>query len=143
MSGESSMMVVIGRCAAQLMCLFCLVFAFFQVALVLGVPLGAMTWGGSEPVLSGAKRTASAWAAGYLVLAAALMLVRSGDLRTPVPPAPVRLYNGFLLMQMILNTAANLLSSNPQERLVMGGASALGAVLALLAVLPTDLRRAN
>jgi hypothetical protein len=108
-------------------------FALFQVALVLGAPLGAMTWGGSSPVLSPPMRVASAAAAVYLLLAAAAMLVRSRDWGQSLPQAPFRWFNALLALQLALNTAGNLASKNPAEQFGMGAASAIGFLLCLIA----------
>jgi len=105
----------------------------FQAALVLGAPLGAMTWGGSQPVLSAPMRAASAAAAAYLLLASAAMLVRSGDWGRRLPRAPFRWFSALLAAQLALNTLGDLASRNAAERFGMGAASALGCLLCLAA----------
>ena len=119
--------------AARCTALFCLLFAVFQVALALGAPLGTMTWGGATAVLSPSLRAASAGAAVYLLLAGAAMLVRSGDWGRSWPQAPFRWFNGFLAIQLALNTVGNLAAKTDAERFGMGSASALGFVLCLWA----------
>lgn len=134
----------VGQWAARGAAAFCIAFAAFQVALSAGAPWGEMTWGGSTAVLAAGMRAASAGAAVYLTLAAAAMLIRSGDWGRRLPQAPFRWFNGFLAVQLALNTAANLASRNAAERYGMGAASALGFLLcvcALLAVTHRAVRR--
>jgi hypothetical protein len=126
----------IGRGAARGAAGFCVAFAGFQVALVCGAPYGEMAWGGSTAVLTGGMRAASMGAAIYLLLAAAAMLVRSGDLGRGLPRTPFRWFNGFLAFQLALNTVGNLAARDAGERSVMAAASALGALLCLAAVIP-------
>jgi hypothetical protein len=79
-------------------------------------------------------RAASAAAAAYLVLAGAAMLVRSGDWGRKLPRAPLRWFNALLALQLALNTMGNLASKSQAERFGMGGASAMGFLLCLIAV---------
>ncbi len=125
-----------GRWAARGVVVLCFAFAGFQVALALGAPYGEMAWGGSSAVLPSGMRAASAGAAIYLSLAAAAMLVRSGDLGRDLPPAPFRWFNRFLALQLALNTAGNLAARDAGERSIMAAASALGALLCLCALIP-------
>jgi hypothetical protein len=124
----------IGQFAARGAAAFFVAFAAFQIALAAGAPFGQMTWGGSAAVLSTGMRAASAGAAVYLLLAAAAMLVRSGDWGRGLPQAPFRWINGLLAVQLGLNTAANLASHTAAERYGIGAASALGFVLCLCAL---------
>jgi hypothetical protein len=124
-----------GQIGARGAAAFCVAFAMFQIALAAGAPWGEMTWGGSTAVLSIGMRAASATAAVYLALAAAAMLVRSGDWGRGLPQAPFRWFNGFLAAQLALNTGANLASHNAAERYGMGAASALGFLLCVCALL--------
>lgn len=123
----------IGHWASRGAAALCAGFAMFQAALVLGAPLGAMSWGGSSPVLSPPMRAASAAAAVYLLLASAAMLVRSGDWGRALPRAPFRWFNALLALQLALNTLGNLASKSQVERFGMGGASAMGCLLCLIA----------
>ena len=124
----------IGQFAARGAAAVFVAFAAFQIALVAGAPFGQMTWGGSTAVLSNGMRIASVGAAVYLVLAAAGMLVRSGDWGRGLPQAPFRWFNGCLAVQLALNTAANLVSHTAAERYGMGAVSALGFLLCLCAL---------
>ena len=113
---------------------FCAGFAAFQVALALGAPYGQIAWGGSSAVLPGNLRAASAGAAVYLLLAGAAMLVRSGDWGRRLPQKLFWGFNAFLALQLALNTLANLAAKTGAERFGMGAASAVGAVLCLVAL---------
>lgn len=122
----------LGRAAARGAALFCLAFAAFQVALALGAPYGKVAWGGaSPPVLPDNLRAASAGAVVYLLLAAAAMLVRAGDLGARLPQRPFWWVNLVLAIQLALNTLANLAAQSDAERYGMGAASAVGCLLCL------------
>jgi hypothetical protein len=123
-----------GRWTARCAAVFCATVATFQIALVLGAPLGKMTWGGSTAILPIGLRAASATAALYLLIAAAAMLVRSRDWGRSLRQAPFRWFNGLLAAQLALNTAANLASQTAAERFGMGAVSAIGFVLCLVAL---------
>ena len=119
----------LGRWCARGAAAFCSAFAAFQVALALGAPYGQMVWGGSNAVLPGNLRAASAGAAAYLILAGAAMLVRSGDWGRRLRPRPFLWFNAFLALQLALNTLANLAAKTGAERFGMGAASAVGCLL--------------
>ena len=122
-----------GRWSARAAAGFFAVFAVFQVALALGAPLGFMAWGGQSAVLPDTLRRASGLAAAILLLAAAVMLVRSGDWGRTLTRWPVFALNLLLIVQLLLNTGANLASRSEAERLIMGGATIFGATLCILA----------
>ena len=127
-------MTGIGRPAARAAVAFFVAFAAFQMTLALGAPFGTVVWGGSSPVLSPAMRAASAGAAVYLLLAAGVMLVRSGDLGRRLPGRLFWWINLVLALQMALNTLGNLVSATAVEKFGMGSASALGAALCVAAL---------
>jgi hypothetical protein len=108
----------------------------------MGAPLGRMTWGGASPVLPRDLRAASAGAAVYLLLAAAALLVRAGDLGRGLPQRPFLWFNILLVVQLALNTAGNLASKTQAERYGMGAASAVGCLLCFAAALPARRRAA-
>ncbi|CAN5342411.1 hypothetical protein BH09PSE2_BH09PSE2_03720 [soil metagenome] len=111
-------------------------FAVFQAALALGAPLGRFAWGGASPVLPASLHFASAGAAVLLSLAAAAMWARSGTLRPGLAARAAWLFNALLTVQLALNTLANLASSSPGERVVMGAATTIGFVLCAASLLP-------
>lgn len=106
--------------------------ALFQIALAFGAPLGAAAWGGTETVLSPERRGSSGVAALILLLAALTVCGRAGMLKTT--RGWMRLFRvgaWVLVVQMALNTLANLASPSPWERNVM---SALTLMLGALCV---------
>lgn len=106
--------------------------ALFQIALALGAPLGAAAWGGAEAVLSPARRVSSGVAALVLILSALIVSGRAGLLtRTPGWMRVFRVGVWVLVVQMALNTLANLASSSPWERYLM---SVLTLALCILCV---------
>jgi hypothetical protein len=123
-----------GPWAARGAAAFCAAFAGFQAALALGAPYGQMVWGGSSAVLPETLRAASAGAAIYLLLAGAVMLVRSGDWGRTLPQKLFWGFNAFLALQLGLNTLANLAAKTGAERFGMGAASAVGCLLCLAAL---------
>ena len=127
---------LVPRIAARGAAAFFVGFALFQVALALGAPYGEMVWGGSDAVLPTSLRWASAAAAIYLAAAAGAMLVRAGDIGARLPQRLVWGFNVLLTVQMLLNTAANFAARTAAERYGMGAASALGALLCLIALAP-------
>ena len=127
----------VGQWSARGAAVFCGAFAVFQAALALGAPFGQIAWGGSSAVLPASLRWTSAWAAVYLLVAAAIMEVRAGDWGRDLPRAPFLIFNIFLAAQLALNTLANLATQTASERYGMGAASAVGCVLSLWALKPT------
>ena len=126
----------VGQWSARGAAVFCGAFAVFQAALALGAPFGQIAWGGSSAVLPASLRWTSAWAAVYLLVAAAIMEVRAGDWGRDLPRAPFLIFNIFLAAQLALNTLANLATQTASERYGMGAASAVGCVLSLWALKP-------
>ena len=124
------------RWSARGAAIFCLAFAVFQLSLALGAPLGQIAWGGSSAVLPDDLRWTSVGACLYLLVAAAIMEVRAGDIGRGLPRLPFVIFNVLLAAQLLLNTLANLATRTAGERYGMGAASALGSVLCLLALKP-------
>jgi hypothetical protein len=124
------------RWSARGAAIFCLAFAVFQLALALGAPFGQIAWGGSNAVLPDDLRWTSAGACIYLLVAAAIMEVRAGDVGRSLPGLPFVIFNILLAAQLLLNTFANLATRTAGERYGMGAASALGCALCLLALKP-------
>ncbi len=91
--------------------------AVFQVALALGAPLGAAAWGGAETVLSPERRVSSGVAAVILLVEALIVCGRAGMLGTTRGWRRVfRVGIWVVVVQLALNTLANLASSSPYER---------------------------
>ena len=122
-----------GRWSARLAAAFFAGFAFFQIALALGAPLGFMAWGGQSAVLPDVLRRSSGAAAAVLLFAAGVMLVRSGDWDRSFPRWPAFGLNLLFAACLLLNTAGNLASKSQAERMVMGSSTLVGAALCVLA----------
>lgn len=109
--------------------------ALFQIALAAGLPLGAMAWGGQAQVLPVALRWASAAAATYLLLTVAVLAVRASILILPWGRGIAVWWTWILTVQLALNTAANLASQSPPERMVMAPLTAVMTLLTLVVAL--------
>jgi hypothetical protein len=88
----------------------------FQIALALGAPAGAASWGGTHPgVLPGRLRVASAVAGLVVYPALALLILDSGrviDIGWDVEPLWLWVLTGFF----VLGTLANAASRSKLER---------------------------
>lgn len=98
--------------------------SIFQMALALGAPWGRLAWGGQHRRLPPKLRIGSGVAALLIVIFAAVILGRGG--RTVGPMEDVLPFGVFywgtwvIVGQLFLNTLANLASSSPAEKYVMG-----------------------
>jgi hypothetical protein len=111
--------------------------AALHILLALGAPLGAFAWGGAHAVLPIALRGASLAAALYLFATAGVVLLRAGVLAWRPGQRVAVWWTWLLVAQMALNTAGNLVSMSPPERLVMARVTAvLTGLLLILALSP-------
>ncbi len=103
--------------AAVIAVVLIVVLAVFQIALALGAPAGAASWGGAHPgVLPTRLRVASAVAGLFVYPPIALVILDSGgviDLGWDVQPLWLWVLAGFFL----LGTLANAASRSKVERL--------------------------
>ena len=109
-----------------------LAIAAFQVALVLGVPLGRAAWGGTYTQLPMGLRVASALAVGVWVLAALIVLGRAGFQISPLPSALARWGTWILVGVLPLGALMNLASPSSWERFLWGPVALMLAVLCLV-----------
>jgi hypothetical protein len=105
--------------------------AAFQVALVLGAPLGRAAWGGTYVQLPMGFRIASALAAGVWVLAALIVLGRAGFQVSPLPSALARWGTWILVGVLPLGALLNFASPSSWERFLWGPVALILAVLCL------------
>jgi hypothetical protein len=91
----------------------------YQLALAAGAPLGHAAWGGNARRLPIRLRWASLTAAPVLAVAAWIILARAGVLEPGPEPTWVRASTWLFAGVFALNTAWNLASRSPLERLVM------------------------
>ncbi len=114
--------------------------AAFQIALVLGVPWGAMSYGGlvvtDGGVLPRGYRTMSAVAALILVSAAWVLLARAGvSPAGPLGEGMLDWVTWVICGYLGLNTLMNFASRSTAERWIMGPITTVAAVLCLLVAL--------
>lgn len=99
--------------------------AAFQVALLMGAPLGNHVYGGrvanDDGTLPIKFRVASGVAAFLLVAFAWVILVRAGIMTSRLSDQAVTVLSWMVVAYMALNTAANLASKDPIERYLFGG----------------------
>lgn len=94
-----------------------LVVVAFEIALVLGAPLGAAAWGGNHTGrLPSDLRVASALSAAFWSLAALTVLSRGRFALSPVPFSASRWGTWALVGLLALGTFGNLASSSDWER---------------------------
>jgi hypothetical protein len=107
--------------------------AAFQVALALGAPLGHAAWGGTHPGrLPTRLRIASAVAAGFWVLAAAIVLERAGFEIVSLPSAVARWGTWVLVVVLPIGAVMNVASKSRWERYLWGPVALLLTVLSLV-----------
>lgn len=94
--------------------------AVFQVALAFGAPLGRAAWKGTHVRLPSGLRTASAIAALFWVLAAAVVLGRAGFAVSPLSPAVARSGTWILVGLLPLGAVMNFASPSRWERYLWG-----------------------
>ena len=111
------------------------VLAVFQVALVLGAPLGRFTFGGRHPgALPAGLRVAAALSVGVYALMATLALDRAGVIDV-YPQGAARTGLWVVFGFLVLNTLPNAVSPSRSERLVMTPLLVVMSALALLVAL--------
>jgi hypothetical protein len=99
-------------------CILALV-AGFQVLLALAKPYGRAAWGGVHRVLPVPLRFASAVSALLLILAAWIVLARTGTVSSPWQPATLQVGTWVCFGFMTLSTIGNLASKSLLERKIM------------------------
>jgi hypothetical protein len=109
--------------------------AGFQVALALGIPWGRAAWGGAHDRLPRRLRIASAFAAGFWIAAAFLLLRGAGYEVSPLPLGVARWGTWVLFGLLALGALINLASRSRWERFLMSPVAALLSLLCLLVAL--------
>jgi hypothetical protein len=114
--------------------------AAFQVALALGVPLGAAVLGGKAPtrdgVLTGPFRVLAVVQAIVLLLLAAVLLARTGVVTIPgLGRDTLAWMTWVIVVFLLLNTVANSSAPHPVERWGMGSVTLVLAGLGLFIAL--------
>lgn len=107
--------------------------AAFQAALASGAPLGAAAWGGThDGRLPKRLRIASGVAAGFWVLAGAVILQRAGYEVVSIPAACVRWGTWLLVVLLPIGAIMNLASRSRWERFLWGPVALILAALCLV-----------
>lgn len=108
--------------------------AAFQFALAAGVPWGRLAWGGTrEGRLPASMRLGSAAAVVALIFCALIVLAQAGVTGwSPVPTGALRATTWAIAGFMVLNTLGNVVAKSRFERFVMGSATAILVVLAVV-----------
>lgn len=121
------------RAAAVAAAVGFLMIAAFQLALVLGAPLGRAAWGGTTHLqLPPGLRIASAFAFGVWTLAALIVLGRAGIHASALPSALLRWGTWILIGVLPLGAVLNFASPSNWERYLWGPVALILAGLCLL-----------
>lgn len=110
--------------------------AGFQVALALGAPWGQAAWGGTHPGrLPRRLRIASAFSAGFWLLAAAIVLERAGSTLVDLPESLARWGTWALVVLLAAGALMNLASRSRLERRIWTPVALVLLVLCLVVAL--------
>ncbi len=127
------------RVAAMAAAICFLVIAAFQVALVLGAPLGRAAWGGAyDEQLPMGLRIASGVAAGVWVLAALIVLGRAGFRVVRLPIGVLRWGTWVLVGLLFVGALMNVASSSGWERFGWGPLALILVALCLFVALGAE-----
>jgi hypothetical protein len=107
----------------------------FQLALILGAPLGEFAWGGADRVLPPAKRTGSAVSILVYALIGWIMIARAAQVPAPVPETAVVIAAWIVTAYFSLGILMNAVSRSRKERFTMTPVAALLAALSLIVAL--------
>jgi len=106
--------------------------AIFQLALILGAPLGRFAWGGQNDVLPPRLRRGSIIAIILYVAFSVIVLTKSAVITVPVLQPVVGLLAWMLVVYLVIGVVMNLLSRSLPERLAMTPVAAVLVILGLL-----------
>lgn len=120
--------------AAVLICVVLGALAVFQLALILGAPIGRFAWGGQHEVLPARLRIGSAVSIVIYAIIAVLALDKAA-LVDVVPDAVSTVGMWIVFGYFVLGIALNAISRSRAERLTMTPVCAVLAVLSLLVAL--------
>jgi hypothetical protein len=111
--------------------------ALFQAALALGAPLGRAAWGGTNEKLPKRLRVASLISTGVWVVAALLILGRTGYRVSPMHADFARWGTYVLIGILTLSGIMNIISPSKWERFLWGPVALILAVLCLVVAFGT------
>lgn len=118
--------------AAIILCIVLGVLALFQLALILGAPLGQFAWGGSDRILPAAKRRGSIIAIVLYAVFAWVFLLEAGLVPAVVPEIVVTVAAWVIVAYLVLGIAMNAMSKSAKERWTMTPVSVVLAALAIV-----------
>ncbi|HZB01680.1 MAG TPA: hypothetical protein VE800_06200 [Actinomycetota bacterium] len=118
--------------AAVAAAIVCVGIAGFQAALSAGAPLGVAAWGGGSTTLATGYRIASGFAVVLWLLAAVVVLERSGSDVSPLAGAFVRWGTWFVFGLSLVGAFLNAASRSPWERFLWAPVSLVLAILVLV-----------
>jgi uncharacterized membrane protein SirB2 len=121
--------------AAIIFTILMAVLAVFQLALVLGAPLGRFAWGGQHRVLPRGLRIGSLVAIALYALFAIVLLMRAGLISAWPDASWVHPATWAVAAYMGLGVAVNAISRSRPERLTMTPLVAILLVLTLIVAL--------
>ncbi len=113
--------------------LLCLV--IFQIALILGAPIGRFAWGGNNTVLPTNLRVASASSIALYLVFAMFVLGKANVISTPLSGDVLAIGTWILTGYFILGVVMNGMSRSKPERMVMTPVAAALALLFLIVAL--------
>lgn len=120
--------------AALLLTILLAVLAVFQIALILGAPIGHFAWGGQHQVLPTRLRVGSAVSILIYAVIALAALDRAG-LVDVFPGAVPAVTMWVVFAYFVLGIGMNAISRSKPERYTMAPLSLVAAVLSLLVAL--------
>ena len=121
--------------AAILLCVLLGALAVFQLALVLGAPLGQFAWGGADRVLPRAKRIGSVVSIVLYALFAWVFLMKAGLVPMGLPEVVVDVAAWVIVGYFALGIPMNGMSRSKPERYTMTPILVVLLVLALIVAL--------
>ena len=121
--------------AAILLCVLLGALAVFQLALVLGAPLGQFAWGGADRVLPRAKRIGSVVSIVLYALFAGVFLMKAGLVPMALPEIVVDVAAWVIVGYFALGIPMNGMSRSKPERYTMTPILVVLLALALIVAL--------
>ncbi len=121
--------------AATTACTLLLCLVIFQIALILGAPIGRFAWGGNNTVLPINLRVASASSIALYLVFAMFILGKANVISTPLSGNVLAIGMWILTGYFILGVVMNGMSRSKPERMVMTPVAAALALLFLIVAL--------
>ena len=121
--------------AAILLCVLLGALALFQLALVLGAPLGRFAWGGADRVLPRAKRIGSVVSIVLYALFAWVFLMKAGLVPMALPEIVIDVAAWVIVGYFALGIPMNGMSRSKPERYTMTPILVVLLALALIVAL--------